>query len=100
MNNATAPVGSLLAIAAIATLTMAALTMAALTIAPSANAQTATTTSTPKASSNWSVPAPKSTPAKRAEPCPAYGEGFVKLPGSDTCVRLGGYVRIEAGVNR
>jgi hypothetical protein len=89
MNNATAPVGSLLAIAAVA----------ALTIAPGASAQTATT-SPPKASSNWSVPAPKSTPAKRTEPCPAYGEGFVKLPGSDTCVRLGGYVRIEAGVNR
>jgi hypothetical protein len=73
--------------------------VAALAIAPGASAQTATT-STPKAPSNWSVPAPKSTPAKRAEPCPAYGEGFVKLSGSDTCVRLGGYVRIEAGVNR
>jgi hypothetical protein len=91
MNDANAPIGSLLAIAAVA----------ALTIAAGASAQTATTTtSTSKASSNWSVPAPKSTPAKRAEPCPAYGEGFVKLPGSDTCVRLGGYVRIEAGVNR
>ena len=91
MNDANAPIGSLLAIAAVA----------ALTIVPGASAQTATTTtSTPKASSNWSVPAPKSAPAKRAEPCPTYGEGFVKLPGSDTCVRLGGYVRIEAGVNR
>ena len=89
MNDATAPVGSLLAIAAVA----------ALTIASAASAQTATTPA-PKAQSNWSVPAPKSAPAKRAEPCPAYGEGFVKLPGSDTCVRLGGYVRIEAGVNR
>jgi Porin subfamily len=96
MNNATAPVGSLLAIAAMATLTMVSLT-----ITPSASAQTATTpTSTPKAPSIWSVPAAKSTPVKRAEPCPVYGEGFVKLPGSDTCVRLGGYVRIQAGVNR
>jgi hypothetical protein len=90
MNDAIAPVGSLLAIAAVS----------ALTIASAASAQTATTTSTPKAPSAWSVPAPKSTPAKRAEPCPAYGEGFVKLPGGDTCVRLGGYVRIEAGVSR
>ena len=29
--------------------------------------------------------------------CAAYGAGFVKVAGSDTCVRVGGAVSIEAG---
>lgn len=39
-------------------------------------------------------------PAKQAAPaadavraCPAYGAGFVTLPGSETCLKLGGYFR-------
>jgi hypothetical protein len=28
--------------------------------------------------------------------CAAYGAGFVKLEGSDTCVRIGGAVRLDA----
>ena len=38
---------------------------------------------------------PKSDPAPEAKPCPEMGEGFVRLPGSDTCVKLGGSVRVE-----
>lgn len=38
---------------------------------------------------------PKSAPAEAAKPCPEMGEGFVRLPGSDTCVKLGGSVRFE-----
>jgi hypothetical protein len=30
-------------------------------------------------------------------PCARYGEGFVPVNGSDSCVRLGGHVRVEAG---
>ncbi len=38
---------------------------------------------------------PKSQPAEAARPCPESGEGFVRLAGSDTCVKLGGSVRVE-----
>lgn len=37
-------------------------------------------------------------PLKRPpNPCAEYGAGFVKLEGSDTCVRLGGSIGIGAG---
>ena len=37
-------------------------------------------------------------PLKRApNPCAEYGAGFVKLEGSDTCVRIGGSISIGAG---
>ncbi|THD62534.1 MAG: hypothetical protein E7813_20385 [Bradyrhizobium sp.] len=29
--------------------------------------------------------------------CAAFGPGFVKLAGSDTCVKIGGAVRIDGG---
>jgi hypothetical protein len=53
-----------------------------------------------KAQPKWSAPVAKSTPAKRAASCSAYGEGFVNVPGTDTCIKLGGYLRSEAGVSR
>jgi hypothetical protein len=37
-------------------------------------------------------------PAK-SKPCPEYGPGFVRVEGSSTCIKVGGYVRIEAGSN-
>jgi hypothetical protein len=37
-------------------------------------------------------------PVSRApKPCAEFGPGFVKLEGSDTCVRLGGSIGIGAG---
>ena len=39
-------------------------------------------------------------PVKRpgaANSCAAYGAGFVKLEGTDTCVKIGGAVSIGAG---
>lgn len=46
--------------------------------------------------------APRKTPDKpllsRApNPCAAFGPGFVKLDGSDTCVRVGGSISVGAG---
>ncbi|GJE58426.1 porin [Methylobacterium trifolii] len=38
------------------------------------------------------APAPET-----AKPCPAYGAGFVRLPGSSTCTRLSG--RVSAGAD-
>jgi hypothetical protein len=38
---------------------------------------------------------PKSESSPAARPCPEMGEGFVRLAGSDTCVKLAGSVRVE-----
>lgn len=38
---------------------------------------------------------PRHEPTEAARPCPELGEGFVRLPGSETCVKLGGSVRVE-----
>ena len=32
-----------------------------------------------------------------ARPCPRHGPGFVEVPGTSTCIRIGGRVRAEAG---
>jgi hypothetical protein len=36
-------------------------------------------------------------PAGRSNACAAYGAGFVKVEGTDTCVKVGGAVSIGAG---
>ena len=45
----------------------------------------------------------KPLPVKRsgdADSCAAYGPGFVKVAGSDTCVKVGGAVSVEGTVRR
>ena len=37
--------------------------------------------------------------APRATGCESLGAGFVKVEGSDTCVKLGGSIRAEYGIN-
>jgi hypothetical protein len=32
--------------------------------------------------------------------CAAYGPGFVKIEGTDTCVQIGGSISVGAGVRR
>jgi len=34
-----------------------------------------------------------------ANPCAKYGSGFVKMQGSDTCIKVGGSIDVEAGGN-
>jgi Porin subfamily len=49
------------------------------------------------------VPVDGPLPVKRAgavKACAAYGPGFVKVDGSDTCVKLGGGVRVDAAGSR
>jgi len=42
------------------------------------------------------VPAPAITYVKV---CSVYGEGFFYIPGTDTCLKLGGYLRVQAEYN-
>jgi hypothetical protein len=35
--------------------------------------------------------------ALASDHCTAYGPGFTSVEGSDTCIRIGGRVRVEAG---
>jgi hypothetical protein len=32
---------------------------------------------------------------KQPKPCPAYGPGFVQIPGSNACVKIGGSVQVQ-----
>jgi len=41
------------------------------------------------------LPSKKAAPATYVKICDAYGAGFFFIPGTDTCVKLGGYVRYE-----
>ena len=36
----------------------------------------------------------------KGNPCAMYGAGFVKIEGSDTCVKIGGSVRVETSARR
>ena len=47
-------------------------------------------------SAGWAWSPPKRAVEPKLQTCPEVGDGFVRLPGSDTCVRLGGLVRVEA----
>jgi len=41
----------------------------------------------------------KSKPVDYVKVCSVYGAGFYYIPGSDTCLRLGGYIRVNLNVN-
>jgi hypothetical protein len=49
--------------------------------------------------SGKAAPAGKLLPLKGANSCAAYGAGFVKIEGSDTCIKIGGAVGIGAGTS-
>ncbi len=38
-------------------------------------------------------------PPKRASACAYLGQGYVKAPDSDTCIKISGSVRAEGSVN-
>ncbi len=42
----------------------------------------------------------KPQPALRTKACSAFGAGFLQIPGTNTCVKIGGFVTVEGGVNR
>lgn len=44
----------------------------------------------------------KTLPSKttaRSNPCASFGPGFVKVEGTDTCVKLGGAISVDAGIS-
>jgi len=41
------------------------------------------------------LPTRKAAPVEYVKVCDTYGAGFFFIPGTDTCLRIGGYVRIE-----
>ncbi len=41
------------------------------------------------------LPSRKAAPAEYVKICDAYGSGFFYIPGTDTCLKVGGYVRAE-----
>ena len=36
-------------------------------------------------------------PGSSMQACPQYGQGFVQVPGTSTCIRIGGRVRMDYG---
>ena len=41
------------------------------------------------------LPSKKAAPATYVKICDAYGAGFFFIPGTDTCMKVGGYVRVD-----
>lgn len=78
--------------------------MAVAVLTPAASAQQPDATITrPRANDATSKDAqkPKSVAQPRAaNPCAAFGAGFVKMAGSDTCVRVGGSIDVGVGMSR
>jgi hypothetical protein len=58
--------------------------------------------SAPGAFSALSKPLPAAKPAARAgtigsNPCASFGSNFRRIEGTDTCVKIGGAISVEAG---
>ena len=41
----------------------------------------------------------KAKPVQYVKICSLYGAGFFYMPGTDTCIKIGGWVRAEVNVN-
>ncbi len=52
-----------------------------------------------KTASKPTDPAVKRAPAKVVTPCAEYGAGFVQVAGTTTCVKIGGYMRMESATS-
>jgi hypothetical protein len=70
-----------------------AMAVAVALIAPCAKAQTLTQPNLPNKPS--SPPNRKSRTTTHERSCSTFGAGFVKVPGTDACVRIGGWVTME-----
>jgi hypothetical protein len=54
---------------------------------------------TNRARPDYATPLDRLPPAKSVagNPCAAFGPGFVKVEGTDTCVKIGGSFRVDVG---
>ena len=52
------------------------------------------------AASAADLPSKKAAPATYVKICDAYGAGFFYIPGTDTCLKVGGYVRAEYSIQQ
>ncbi len=71
--------------------------------APPAFAQQPGLKNTPphaKASKSHKAQKPKPIARRAMTPCSEYGAGFVRMAGSDTCVRVGGGIDAGVGFSR
>jgi hypothetical protein len=41
----------------------------------------------------------KAKPVEYVQVCTLYGDGYYYIPGTDTCIKIGGYLRAEVDVN-
>ena len=41
----------------------------------------------------------KAKPVQYVKICSLYGAGFYYIPGTDTCIKIGGFVRAEVNIN-
>jgi hypothetical protein len=55
----------------------------------------AQTLTEPNPQTKVSSPHAKSIPTARMRSCSLYGAGFVNVPGTDACIKVGGYVTVE-----
>ena len=46
------------------------------------------------------LPARKAAPVEYVKVCDAYGAGFFYIPGTDTCIKVGGRVRADFSVSQ
>ena len=76
----------------------AAALVTAMAIASSAGAQTI---SEPNSQKKLPPPSAAAKPLKteREKSCAMYGAGFARVPNSDTCVKIGGFVEGSVGVS-
>jgi Porin subfamily len=51
----------------------------------------------PKTNAQPPTATTKSRPAAHVKNCSAYGAGFMVMPGTDMCIKIGGSVTVEAG---
>ncbi|WP_204269343.1 porin, partial [Klebsiella oxytoca] len=42
----------------------------------------------------------KAKPVEYVKICSLYGAGFYYIPGTDTCIRIGGHIRAEVSFNK
>ncbi len=52
-----------------------------------------------KARGDWHFRASRAQPVQYVKICSLYGAGFYYIPGTDTCIKIGGWVRQYIGVN-